>query len=235
MLKLDLSGATPELYLYGLIAAPSWWSSDDTVSAAGVLQALDQIDPGAELIVRLNSGGGDVFEGITIYNALARRGPRLEVQVDALAASIASVIAMAGEEITIAGNAMLMIHRAWTIAQGDSAELAKISTTLAQLDDVILDTYEARVGEKSTRQQIADWVAAETWMTPAEAVARGFATRVGALQSGVAASIHADRFKNTPQHLLRKSSGTPRPASRSVAIAARLRAVRSRLGVEARG
>lgn len=235
MLKLDQSGPTPQLYLYGLIAAPTWWSGEDTVSAAAVLEILDQLDPGAELIVRINSEGGDVFEGIAIYNALARRQARLETHVDALAASIASVIAMAGDEIVVAGNAMLMIHRAWTLTQGDSAELAKVAETLAQIDDVILNTYEARVGAKSTRQQIADWVAAETWLTPAEAVERGFADRIGELQTGVSASIPAGRFKHTPQQLLQ--SATPPaaarvppagPVSSLPAIAARIKAARAR-------
>lgn len=238
MLQLDKSGDVPQLYLYGLIAKPSWWSGDDVISADGVLQLLAQLDHGAELLVRINSEGGDVFEGVAIYNALARRGARVEVQIDALAASIASVIAMAGDEIVIAGNAMMMIHQAWTIAEGNSDDFAGVSRTLAEVDDTILNTYDARVGDKSTRAQIQEWVQAETWMGPAEAVQRGFADRVGDLKTGVAAQVRAGRFKHTPAALLATPPSTrphqpvappKRQLSSMPAIAARIRAARTRL------
>lgn len=236
MLKLDLSGSVPQLYLYGLVAKPSWWAGDDVISAEGVLGLLDQVDPGSELLVRINSEGGDVFEGVAIYNALARRGTRVEVRIDALAASIASVIAMAGDEIVIAGNAMLMIHQAWTWADGNADELEKIAATLREVDETILNTYEARVGSKATRDQIAAWQAAETWMGPAEAVERGFADRVGELKTGVAASVRAGRFKNAPASLCdspakgEATDGTPseRRLTSLPGIAARLKAVRRR-------
>jgi ATP-dependent protease ClpP protease subunit len=233
MLKLDRTGSVPQLYLYGLIAKPSWWTDGGEISAAAVLELLDQIDPGSELIVRINSEGGDVFEGVAIYNALARRQARLEVQVDALAASIASVIAMAGDEIVIAGNAMLMVHQAWTFAEGNSDALAAIAETLRQVDGIILDTYEARAGKKSTRQQIQEWVQAETWMGPAEAIERGFADRSSDLKTGATAAVKAGRFKNTPAALLesresRVQSREPegRRASSLPAIAARIKARR---------
>jgi ATP-dependent Clp protease, protease subunit len=234
MLKLDLSGDVPQLYLYGLVARPSWWAGDDVISAEGVLQLLAQLDPGSELLVRINSEGGDVFEGVAIYNALARRGARVEVHVDALAASIASVIAMAGDEIVIAGNAMLMIHQAWTIAEGNSDDFETVARTLAEVDETILNTYEARVGDKSTRSQIQEWVKAETWMGPAEAVERGFADRVGDLKTGVAAQVRAGRFKRTPAALLGERGGVSPPVQPPVqpsslpAIAARIRARRRR-------
>lgn len=238
MLKLDLSGDVPALYLYGLVAKPSWWAGDDVISAEGVLQLLGQLDAKSDLLVRINSEGGDVFEGVAIYNALARRGARVEVHVDALAASIASVIAMAGDEIVIAGNAMLMIHQAWTIAEGNSDDFETVARTLAEVDETILNTYEARVGDKSTRSQIQEWVKAETWMGPAEAVERGFADRVGDLKTGVAAQVRAGRFKHTPAGLLAADSPPPPSTSRIQepgrvvsdlpAIAARVRAARAR-------
>ncbi len=238
MLKLDLSGDVPALYLYGLVAKPSWWAGDDVISAEGVLQLLGQLDAKSDLLVRINSEGGDVFEGVAIYNALARRGARVEIQIDALAASIASVIAMAGDEIVIAGNALIMIHQAWTWADGNADELEKIAATLREVDETILATYEARVGKKATRDQIAAWQAAETWMGPAEAVERGFADRVGDLKTGVAAQVRAGRFKHTPAGLLAADSPPPPSTSRIQepghvvsdlpAIAARVRAAKAR-------
>jgi ATP-dependent Clp protease, protease subunit len=244
MLKLDTTGGTPELYLYGLIARPSWWSGEDVISAEAVIQLLDQIDPGAELILRINSEGGDVFEGIAIYQALARREARLEVHVDALAASIASVIAMAGDEIVMAGNAMLMIHQAWTFAQGNGDELAKTAETLRQVDGVIVDTYAARVGKQSTREQIEAWMQAETWMGATDAIERGFADRAADLKTGATASVRAGRFKNCPAELLQSAppgsggevtppppaAGESRraPARHTATIAARIAAARLR-------
>lgn len=244
MLKLDKTGSIPQLYLYGIIAKPSWWTDGEEVSAAGVLELLDQIDPGAELIVRINSEGGDVFEGVAIYNALSARQARVETHVDALAASIASVIAMAGDEIVVAGNAMLMIHQAWTIAAGNATEMAKVAETLTAIDKTIIDTYEARVGGKSTRAQIEDWVKAETWMGAGEAVERGFATRAGDLKSGVEASVRPGMYRNTPKSLLRTQDRQSdcrdrersrerrpedrerEPVSRLAAIAAKIRIAR---------
>lgn len=238
MLKLDKTGSIPQLYLYGIIAKPSWWTDGEEVSAAGVLELLDQIDPGAELIVRINSEGGDVFEGVAIYNALARRQARLQIEIDALAASIASVIAMAGDEIVIAGNGMVMIHQAWTFAQGNTDELAAVAETLRQVDETILNTYEARAGKKSSREQIEAWVKAETWMGPAEAIERGFADRTGDLKTGATAAVKAGRFKNTPAKLLapppsgrRQTAGDLPPDRRCsslAAIAARIKARRAR-------
>jgi ATP-dependent protease ClpP protease subunit len=230
MLKLDRTGNVPQLYLYGLVAKPSWWTDDEIISAADVLGLLATIDPGSELSVRINSDGGDVFEGIAIYNALAGRKARVEVHVDALAASIASVIAMAGDEIIVAGNAMLMVHSAWTLADGNADELTKIAETLRKVDDTIRATYAARVGDRATPEQIAEWVAAETWMSASEAVERGFADRVGDLKTGAQAAIKPGRFRNTPKHLLAQpDKGTTRNNARHLPqIAARIAAARAR-------
>lgn len=241
MLKLDTSGEVPQLYLYGEIARQLWFMEDgEVISAQETLGLLDQVDPTRDLHVRINSAGGDVFEGVAIYNALARRG-RVHVYVDALAASIASVIAMAGDKITMAGNAMLMVHRAWTIAMGDAEELEKVVAALRKIDSTITDTYAARVGGKSSREEIEGWLAAETWMDPAEAIARGFADESVELKQAPAAKVPQGKFRNTPTHLI--ASGTPveppqpperRPepkrASSIPAIAARLHGLKATVG-----
>jgi ATP-dependent Clp protease protease subunit len=232
MLKLDRKGPVAQLYLYGTIMREAWWmDSGEVISAAAVLELLDQVDAAADLVVRINSDGGDVFEGIAIYNALAARSGRVDTSVDALAASISSVIAMAGDEIEIAGNAMLMIHQAWTVAAGNADEMAKVAQTLQQVDGTILETYAARVGAKSTRDQIVEWMKAETWMGATEAIERGFATRAGELKTGVAAGVKAGRFKNTPAALLQGREPQARRASTVPAIAARIAARRRASGV----
>lgn len=240
MLKLDTSGEVPQLYLYGEIARQLWcMDPGEVISAEEVLGLLDQVEPTRDLRVRINSPGGDVFEGIAIYNALARRG-RVHVYVDALAASIASVIAMAGDKVTMAGNAMLMIHRAWTFAMGDAEELEKVVAALRKIDSTITDTYAARVGAKSSREEIEAWLAAETWMDANESITRGFADESMELKQAPAAKVPQGKFRNTPDHLI--AAGRPAPpqpperrpepkrASSIPAIAARLHGLKATVG-----
>ncbi len=229
-LRIDRSGVAPELYLYGEIAAPAWYmGGEDSISAQAVIDGLAEVAGVKEIVVRINSPGGDVFEGVAIYQALQRFSGRVRVEVDALAASIASVIAMAGAEIVIAGNGMLMIHRAWTIASGNAEELAKVAESLKKIDESILATYTARAGDKAESAVFADMMAAETWLTAQEAVDVGLADRAGELR-GVAASVKAGRFKNCPAHLIERAKQVPPKRSTITQIAARLSSLRERTG-----
>jgi ATP-dependent Clp protease protease subunit len=259
MLTIDTTGPVPQLLLYGEIAARAWYmDAGEVISAEEVLQALAELKGAPDLTVRINSVGGDVFEGVAIYQALARFEGKVRVEVDALAASIASVIAMAGDRIVVAGNAMLMIHRAWTIAMGNQEELQRVVDSLTKVDESIVNTYAARVGDKATREQLVAWMAAETWLTAQEAVERGFADEAGELKAGAVAVVPDGRYRNTPAALLVPAgSGDPRrtegraagrqpaggqasgestggltPArSPRYAIAARVAALRGRLGL----
>ncbi|MCU0871970.1 MAG: Clp protease ClpP [Pirellulaceae bacterium] len=240
-MRIETRNGMPELYLYGEIAKPAWYMDpDEVISAENVLDALEAYATAPQLAVRINSPGGDVFEAVAIYQALGRFAGEVLVEIDALAASAATIVAMAGDQVTIAGNAMLMIHRAWTYAAGNAKDLAAVAETLAKVDENILETYAARVGEKATREQLAAWLDAETWMSAGEAVERGFADRAGDLQSGVEARVVEGRFKNCPASLLQpatKPAPSPpagareRPAgSPSLQVAARLAALRARYG-----
>jgi len=235
---------TPELYLYDEIGP--WW---DAISAQSVLDTLESIGDVPELVVRINSPGGEVFDGVAIYQALARHKAKIRVEIDALAASIASVIAMAGDEIVIAGNALIMVHRAWTMAWGNAEEIGRVVASLQAVDAAILDTYDARTGQASARADIQAWVAGETWMGAEEAVSRGFATRAGELKSDVVpALVPEGRYQHVPKGLTTKadthryarptwSSGNPvhtgqaeRACRELPAIAAKLGAIRERYG-----
>lgn len=229
-LRIDTSGDTPELYIYDEIG-PAWYG---LIDAQAVLDALQGLGAASDLVVRINSPGGDVFAGIAIYNALVRHAARIRIEIDGLAASIASVIAMAGDEIVIAGNATLMIHRAWTVAWGNAEELGRVIESLQVIDDNIVATYDARTNDMASRDEIVAWLEAETWMGPYEAVARGFADRVGELQEGIAMHVPEGRYKNTPQRLLvpaATSAASPPdpPIGRTIAqYAARIASVRQR-------
>ncbi|MFG3276237.1 head maturation protease, ClpP-related [Streptomyces luteogriseus] len=123
--------------------------------------------------VRINSPGGSVFEGIAIANALRAHPASVTVQVDAVAASIASVIAMAGDRIEMAPNSMMMIHDASGLCWGNAAEMEEMAELLDLISDNIADAYSQRAG--GTREQWRERMRAETWYLPEDAVENGLA------------------------------------------------------------
>lgn len=125
------------------------------------------------LRVRVNSPGGSVFEGLAIANALRAHPAQVAVQVDGLAASIASVIAMAGDELIMMPNSMLMVHDASGLCMGDAAEMQKMGEVLDLISNNIADVYAAKAG--GTRAQWRDTMRAETWYLPEDAVKAGLA------------------------------------------------------------
>lgn len=127
--------------------------------------------------LRINSPGGDVFDGIAIYNDLLAHDGNVTVEIVGLAASIASIIAMAGDTIAIADNAMMMIHNAWTIAVGNKEAFTAAAETLGKIDSALALTYASRKGTPGVRA-IKQMMDAETWMNGKEAVASGFATEL---------------------------------------------------------
>jgi ATP-dependent protease ClpP protease subunit len=138
---------------------------------------------GKHIHLRINSPGGSVVEGTAIFNALRRHEGGVTVHIDALAASMASVIAMAGMPVYIADNALLMIHNPWTITAGDSDDLRKEADLLDKLKANIRNAYQRKTGIESDQlQQMMD---AETWLDSVDAVALGFAD---AIEEGVAAA-----------------------------------------------
>lgn len=174
-----------ELLLYDRIG-PDYWSGGG-LTHQFVSDWLAALPSGTnDITIRINSPGGDVFEGVGIYNALltwqaAQTGRTITVRIDAMAASIASVIAMAGDEIVIAGNAMMMIHRASTMTWGTAGDHRATATLLEQIDGTILATYVART--EQAEADVKAWMDAETFMTAEESVARGFADRSEALKT----------------------------------------------------
>jgi len=162
----------------------------DEVGAFGAgskefLADLGKLD-GQHIHLRINSPGGSVVEGTAIYNALRRHKGGLTVHIDALAASMASVIAMAGAPVYIADNALLMIHNPWTVSMGDSDQLRREADLLDKLKDSLRNAYVRKTGMEADR--IAQMMDEETWLDAVEAVALGFAD---AIEEGVAAAATA--------------------------------------------
>jgi ATP-dependent protease ClpP protease subunit len=136
--------AAAEIYIYGDIGE-SWW--EETVSAAAFVKELNQIDADA-ITVRINSIGGSVPDGLAIFNALRRHKATITTEVDGMAFSIASLIAMAGDKVHMANNAMLMIHAPWTYAAGNSAELRELADQLDTWAAAMSTSYAARTGDQ---------------------------------------------------------------------------------------
>ena len=159
--------------------------------------------------LRMNSPGGNVFDGIAIYNALKNHPATVNVEVDGLAASIASIIAMAGDSIHMAKNAFLMIHNAWALAIGDSEEMRKMADVLDKIDTTMMRTYAERTG--ATQRDIRQMMTDETWMTADEAKEMGFCDTVGDPVE-VAASFDWSKFdyKRVPENLRAGRPGKPR-------------------------
>lgn len=160
------------------------------VSAKSFLNDLRSIT-GAEVDVEINSPGGDVFAGLAIYNGLRASGKKINVKVLGLAASAASLVAMAGDTIEMPENAFMMIHNPWGFAMGGADEMRNTADVLDKIGTGLVSTYAKRTGK--TDQEIAALLDAETWMTAQEAVDAGFATSVTSALA-VKASYSEDRL-----------------------------------------
>lgn len=169
-----------DLILYGEIGYDFWTGGGNTAEAvAGFLGALP--NGTEEINVRINSPGGDAFEGIAIYNALLNSGLKINIKIDALAASIATVISMVGHTVEMAGNGQFMIHKAWTIAMGNADDMRSTATLLDSIDvGSIAATYSARTGLST--QEITDLMSVETWMDAKTAKEKGFVDTIAALR-----------------------------------------------------
>lgn len=155
-----------ELLIYDEI--DSWWG----VSAGDVITALAGITA-PKLRVRVNSPGGSVFEGLAVANALRSHPANVTVQVDGLAASIASVIAIAGDRLEMMPNSMLMIHEASGLCMGDAGDMEQMAGVLGKISDNIAGAYSAKAG--GTAEQWRETMRVETWYLPEDAVAAGLA------------------------------------------------------------
>jgi len=194
---------TSELYVYDAIGQDYF---GDGITAKSVSDTLKSFKAGTPINIYVNSPGGSVFEGVAIYNQLMRRPEKKIVHIDGLAASIASIIALAGDERRIAENALFMIHKAWGFSVGNSAEIRKMAESLDKIDETLVATYVSRAGVDE--KEVRDWMEAETWMNADEAVSRGFATsKVGEKVVKAEFPLLA-KFNKVPQHLRKQATNS---------------------------
>lgn len=166
--------AEAEIYIYGDVG-DDWFGGVTAKQFADDLKALGKVDL---ITVRINSYGGDVAQGLTIYRLLADHSAKVVAHIDGIAASIASVIAMAAEEIHISEAGFLMIHNAWGIAIGNAEDMRSAAARLDMTTGSIRDVYVARTG--NNLDQVKKWMDSETWFTASEAVEHGFASEISA-------------------------------------------------------
>ena len=160
------------LYLNGVISEETWWGDEVTPKIF-----KDELLAGTgNITVWINSPGGDVFAAAQIYNMLMDYKGRVTVKIDGLAASAASVIAMAGGDVYMSPVSMLMIHNPSTIAIGDSEEMLRAKALLDEVKESIINAYELKSG--LSRAKLSHLMDAETWMNANKAIELGFADKI---------------------------------------------------------
>lgn len=172
-LRAQTSDAPNVIKMFGVIGYDFW--SGGGITADSVAQALDDIG-NKDVEVHINSPGGDMFEGIAIYNILQGHSRKVTVKVMGLAASAASVIAMAGSSIEIGQGAFLMIHNCWVAVMGNRIDLRDIADYLEPFDQSLRDIYKHRTGQKP--EDISQWMDDETFLSAQDAIDKGFADKL---------------------------------------------------------
>lgn len=160
------------LYLDGYIAQDSWW--DDEITPKQFKEELEEIE--GDITVWINSPGGDVFAASQIYNMIKGYKGKVTVNIDGIAASAASVIAMAGDEILMSPVGMLMIHNPATIVWGEETDMKKGLEMLSEVKESIINAYETKTG--IPRKKISQMMDRETWMSSQKALELGFCDKV---------------------------------------------------------
>ena len=220
--RMESSGDTVELVMYDDIG-PSWAGM---IGAKGIAQQLQAAGSKVKTIVaRINSPGGSIVEAMGIYETLKKHPANVRVEIDGLAASAASWIAMAGDEIVIAEHGLVMIHDPMGVTMGSADDHLKTAEVLETMKTSIVGVYAARTGQPA--DVIAQWMTDEKWMDAAEAVSLGFADKQSA-NKGKPYNWNPDvhQFRNAPEQLRRPVEAQPTAEEN---FKARLKAAKARL------
>lgn len=200
---LETSGREADIYIFGDITSWEWLEND--VSSYTLSKELQGLD--VDIInVHINSYGGEVAEGLAIYNTLKNHPAKVKTYCDGFACSIASVIFMAGDERIMNEASLLMIHNAWTSISGNAAELRKQADDLETITQASMAAYMSRVN--ITEDELKALLDAETWLLPSEALEKGFATSIVAepQTNKAAASAHRALFSLLKDALVLQSA-----------------------------
>lgn len=202
-----------EIRFYGDIVFDEWgkWTNDDKCPS-DIVDALKNAS-GKPLTIRINSGGGSVFGGMAIYNVLNAYQGKKTVYVDGVAASIASVIMLAGDEINIPDNATVMLHEPWSMAWGTAKDMDAAASALRVCYDTILAVYNAHLADGQTLTGLITEIEnrSEYWMTGNEAASVFKLNNTPAVQAAACAGNMLDRWDKTPKGIPR-ARAEPIPA-----------------------
>lgn len=172
---LEINDKEADIYIFGDITSWEWFDSD--VSSYTLSKELQELDPDIEVInVHINSYGGEVAEGLAIYNMLRNHKAKVKTYCDGFACSIASVIFMAGDERIMGNASLLMIHNAWMWTAGNAEELRKNADDLDKINQASINAYmqHVNISEEDLKKMMDE----ETWILPNEALEMGFATTI---------------------------------------------------------
>lgn len=179
------TATSAEILIYSAIGSSMW---EDSLSAKQFSKELDALGTSVkEITVRINSPGGDVFDGITIYERLKQHPAKIKVIIDGLAASIASIIALAGDEVVIADGGFYMVHLPWTWAMGNRKDLDSTVNLLMKLEEQMINIYAKK--SKKSHNEIRKWLEEETWFNSDQAIENGFADDKTSETLSIAASV----------------------------------------------
>lgn len=170
-IKQSVEG-TAEIYLYGDVESDGWWSDSET-SAKSFKDRLEELKDITQINLHINSLGGDVIEGIAIFNLLKQHPAKINVYIDGFACSIASVIAMAGDTVCMPKNTMMMIHNCWSHVVGNAKEMRKTADDLEKIMETSIESYLSKIN--ISREELVELLDNETWLTAEECYQKGFA------------------------------------------------------------
>lgn len=188
-----------ELYIYGDIVSDSDWKWDESeVMPKDILNFSKEIEGIQNIDIYINSGGGSVFAGMAIYHMLKRLNANITVHVDGVAASIASVIALAGNKVIIPKNAYFMIHKAWNYQVGNADDMREMADTLDKIDEGILNVYADNLREGVSIDEIKEFIKNETWFTGEEASKYFNIDVIEEVSAAAASSEYYAKYQNAP-------------------------------------
>jgi ATP-dependent Clp protease, protease subunit len=198
--RTESTDSEAHIYVYDVIDA--WWGA----SAAGLIAALADVGD-RQVHMHINSPGGDVFEARAMASAIVAHPGNVITHIDGLAASAATYLALAGNEVRMTEGGLFMVHNSWTLGYGDKTELRKTADLLDKIDGTILADYARRTG--AAADQVKAWMDAETWFTPQEALDAKFIdsieanTKREASAQASAARWNLNAYANAPKLLER--------------------------------
>ncbi|MEZ7743711.1 Clp protease ClpP [Gemella sanguinis] len=198
-----LNDGKAEIFIYSDIGY-DWW--EDKSTAQLFAEELKNLGDISSIDLHINSNGGDVFDGQAIHSLIKNHKGFVTAYIDGLAASIATVIAMGADKVIMPKNAMMMIHNAWTGLYGNANDLRKMADDLDHINDTIVNTYLAKVKDKTDEATIRELMDKESWLNAEECLSLGLCDEVSepVKMAACLTKEQAHKFKNVPKELIKE-------------------------------